>query len=77
MPLLSTVTPCEPEAASAPLQPPEAVQEVALLLDQLSVLLWPSATAVGLAEKFTAGAGTPLTLTVFETVPPLPLQLRV
>lgn len=40
-----------------PLQPPLAVQLVALVLDQVKVLLWPLDTVVGLADKETVGAG--------------------
>ena len=40
-----------PLVASAPVQPPEAVQDVALLLDQVRVELPPEAIVVGLALK--------------------------
>lgn len=40
-----------------PLQPPDAVQEVALVDDQLSVEALPLETLVGLAASVTGGAG--------------------
>ena len=40
-----------PLVASVPVQPPDAVQDVALLLDQVSVELPPGAIVVGLALK--------------------------
>jgi hypothetical protein len=45
-----------PEVALAPLHPPEAVQPVASVDDQVSCVLPPRVTAVGLAEKVTVGA---------------------
>ncbi len=45
-----------PEVALLPLQPPEAVQLVALVLDQVSTELPPCATVAGLALRFTTGA---------------------
>lgn len=71
---------CVPEVALLPDQPPEAVQELALLTDQLKVEGLPLATVVGVAVKEMAGAGVAaFTVTVTErvTVPPLPLQLKV
>jgi hypothetical protein len=70
---------CEPPvAASAPDHAPEAVQDVALVADQVSVELLPLATVLGFAEKLTVGAGV-VTETVADWValPPLPVQLRV
>ena len=68
----------EPLAASAPLQLPEAVQEVALLEDQVKVEAAPLATVAGLAVSVTVGAGV-VTVTVADcaAVPPLPVQVRV
>jgi hypothetical protein len=70
-----------PEAAFAPLQPPEAVQLVAFVDDQERVELEPAATVVGLALRSTVGAGVAwLTVTVALRllVPPTPLsQVRV
>jgi hypothetical protein len=69
---------CEPRVPSLPLQPPDAVQEVALPADQDSVEVAPLATVLGLAVKLTTGAGA-LTVTVADcnAVPPVPLQVKV
>ncbi len=69
---------CEPLAASEPLQPPEAAQEVALVEDQLKVDVPPLATVLGLALSVTLGAGV-VTVTVADcaALPPLPVQVRV
>ena len=48
---------CVPLVACAPLQPLVAVQEVALVEDQVRVAEPPEATDVGLAERETVGAG--------------------
>jgi hypothetical protein len=50
-------------AALAPDQAPEAVQDVALVADQVNVELLPLATVLGFAVKLTVGAGV-----VTETV---------
>jgi hypothetical protein len=48
-----------------PDQPPEAVQAVALVVDQVRVELPPLATVLGLAPRATVGAGVgAVTLTV-------------
>ena len=44
-------TPSVPLVASAPVQPPDAVHEVASVLDQVSVELPPEGIVVGLALK--------------------------
>lgn len=64
-----------PLAAIAPLQPPEAVQEVALVDDQVNVDVAPLLTVLGLAERVTAGAAW-VTETVTDCValPPGPVQ---
>jgi hypothetical protein len=71
----------EPRVPSLPLQPPDAVQEVALLDDQLRVDFPPLPTEVGLAVKLaTGGVGVlPVTATVadFEALPPAPEQVSV
>jgi hypothetical protein len=69
---------CEPLMALAPDQPPEAVQEVALLDDQVSVDDAPLAIVLGLAAMATVGAGG-VTETVFDCValPPAPVQVSV
>jgi hypothetical protein len=68
----------EPAVASAPLQPPEAVQPVALLDDHVNADVAPLFTVVGFAVRVTAGAGV-VTETVADcaALPPLPVQLRV
>jgi hypothetical protein len=48
---------CEPLVAMLPDHPPEAVQAVAFVADQLKVELPPLATVLGLAVKVTVGAG--------------------
>lgn len=55
---------------------PDAIQEVALVADQVSMELLPLATVVGPADKVTVGAGF-FTETVADCValPPLPVQL--
>jgi len=45
----------EPLIGSDPPQPPDAVQDVALLADQVSFDVAPLVTVLGLAEKVTAG----------------------
>ena len=67
---------CEPLAVLLPDQAPEAVQEVALVADQVNVELPPLATVLGLAVKVTVGAGE-VTETVVDCValPPLPVQV--
>ena len=68
-----------PLVAWVPLQPPLAVQEVALVEDQLSVLDCPAAIVAGLAENVSVGAGGAVTVTaaLLEALPPLPEQVRV
>ena len=67
----------EPLTGSEPLQPPEAVQEVALVEVQVNIELLPLATVLGLAERVTAGAVV-FTETVadWDALPPLPVQVR-
>ena len=68
----------EPEIERAPLQPPEAVQPVALLDDQFSVAAAPLATLLGVAVRVTVGAGVGgVTVTMADALalPPAPLQL--
>jgi hypothetical protein len=68
---------CEPLVALVPDQAPEAVQEVALVADQVRVELAPLATVLGAALKLTVGAGA-VTETVADCValpPPLPVQV--
>jgi hypothetical protein len=69
---------CDPLVASLPLQPPEAVQDVAFLDDQDSAELLPLAIVLGLALKLTVGAGE-VTVTVADcaALPPAPVQVSV
>ena len=64
--------------ALAPDQAPEAVQEVALVADQVRVELLPLATVAGLAERLMVGTGC-VTETVADcaALPPAPVQVRV
>jgi len=56
----------EPLMAFAPDQPPDAVHEVALLTDHVTVEAVPLATVLGLALKLTVGVGAALTVTVAD-----------
>jgi hypothetical protein len=69
---------CEPLVALLPDHPPEAVQEVALVEDQVRVALAPLVMALGPTLKVTVGRGA-LTDTVVDcvAVPPGPLHARV
>jgi hypothetical protein len=62
-----------------PLQPPEAVQVVAFVLDQLSVELLPAVMLEGLAERLTVGLPEAVTVTrvLAGTDPPVPEQVSV
>jgi hypothetical protein len=68
----------EPAVASAPLQPPEAVQAVALVDDHVNAEVAPLLMVVGFAVRVTAGAGA-VTDTVADcaALPPLPVQVKV
>ena len=66
--------------AFAPLQPPEALQLVASVEDQLSVDEAPKVTEVGKAESVTVGSGITLvtvTVALSEAVPLLLVQVSV
>lgn len=67
-----------PVGVIVPDQAPDAMQDVALVADQLIVELLPLVTVLGAADKLTVGAGV-VTETVADwvAVPPLPVQLRV
>ena len=68
---------CVPLVALAPLQPPEAVQEAALVELHVSVDVPPLAIEVGFAVNVTVGAGTTVTVAVATLlVPPVPLQAK-
>jgi hypothetical protein len=69
-----------PLVASAPDHPPLAVQELALVLDQVSVEEPPEAIVVGLAERVAVGFMPVVTVTlalVGALVPPAPVQVSV
>lgn len=63
-----------PDVARVPLQLPEAVQLLALVLDQVSVDDSPSSIDVGAAVNVTVGAGG-LTVTVVVAAP-LPVRFE-
>jgi hypothetical protein len=69
---------CEPLAALVPDQPPDAVQEVEFVADQVRVEPLPLATVLGLAAKLITGAGA-VTETVVdcEALAPVPVQVSV
>jgi len=75
---LSAPVDAEPLAASLPDHAPDAVQVVALTVDQVSVAALPLATVLGLAVRDTVGAGW-VTETVADwlALPPGPVQDRV
>jgi hypothetical protein len=54
---VSTPVDCEPLIPLVPDQAPEAVQDVALVADQLTVELLPLATVLGLADRLIVGTG--------------------
>jgi hypothetical protein len=67
-----------PLGALAPLQPPEAVQEVALVEVHVNVDTPPLATEAGFAVSVTVTAGTTVTLAVATLlVPAAPVQVNV
>ena len=68
-----------PVVGSLPDHPPEAVQLVAFVDDQLSVAEPPLLTVVGLALRLTVGLAGADTLTVTDcaALPPDPLQVSV
>lgn len=76
--VVSAPVDCEPLVDSLPLQPPEAVQEVAFVDDQDNVEALPLATVVGLALRVTVGVGE-VTVTVADcaALPPVPVQVSV
>jgi hypothetical protein len=63
----------------APDQAPVAVQEVALVDDQVKVAALPLATVLGLALRLTVALGCELTVTVADcaALPPAPLHVKV
>ena len=66
-----------PLVALVPLQPPMAVQDVALVELHMSVEVLPLAIEVGFAVNVTVGTGATLTVAVaMLLVPPAPPQLN-
>jgi hypothetical protein len=66
-----------PVIGCVPLQPPEAVHEVAFVELQLSVAVFPLTIVAGLAVRVIDGAGLVIdTDADWEEVPPAPVQLR-
>jgi predicted acyl esterase len=68
---------CVPLVAFVPLQPPEAVQDVALVELQVSVDAAPLTTLVGLADSAAVGRAVAATVTVAAAgvlVPPAPVH---
>ena len=68
-----------PLVANAPLQPPEAVHDVALVELQVSVEAPPLAIVLGLAVSEAVGTGLAVTVTVAAAavlVPPEPVHER-
>jgi len=53
--VVAGATPSNPEMARMPNQPSEAVQEVALVDDQVRVTGWPAAIVAGAAENEIVG----------------------
>jgi hypothetical protein len=75
---LSAPVDIEPLTGSLPDHAPEAVHEVALVEDQVSVVALPLATVLGLALSVSVGAGD-VTVTVADcaALPPAPVQVKV
>jgi hypothetical protein len=68
----------EPLVGSLPLQPPEAMQDVAWVEFQLNVALAPLATVLGFAVKMTVGTGCVTdTVADCDASPPVPVQASV
>jgi hypothetical protein len=74
--MLSAAVAADPLVARDPSQPPEAVQEVALVDDQFSVVFAPVSTDPGLAARLTVGAAFVTdTVAVRVALPPAPVQV--
>ena len=68
---------CVPLVAFAPLQPPEAVHDVALVELHVNVEAPPLVTVVGFAVSVTVAAGTIVTVAVATPLaPPVPVQVN-
>ncbi len=71
---------CEPLVALLPDQPPEAEQDVAWVLVQVTVELLPLAIVLGLAARLIVGAGAGVvteTVAACVALPPAPVQVRI
>jgi hypothetical protein len=69
---------CEPLIPFVPDQAPEAVQDVALVADQVRVELPPLVTVLGLADRLIVGTGwVTVTVTACVALPPEPVQVSV
>jgi hypothetical protein len=75
---------CVPLRLLLPVQLPEALHAVALLLDHVSVEVLCAGMVIGLADRVSVGALAPPplavwseTVTLFCTLPPLPVQASV
>jgi hypothetical protein len=67
-----------PAVPCVPLQPPEALHEVAFVDDHVRAEVAPLLIVLGLAAKVTVGAGlVTVTIATCETLPPDPVQLRL
>jgi hypothetical protein len=75
---LSVPVDTEPLTGSLPDHAPEALHEVALVEDQLSVAALPLVSVLGLAPSVSVGVGE-VTVTVADcaALPPVPVQVRV
>jgi hypothetical protein len=69
---------CEPAFDLLPDQAPKAVQEVALVEDQVKLVALPLVTVLGFALMLTVAVGFELTVTFVDCValPPLPVQVN-
>ena len=77
---MSAPVDCEPLVALPPDQPPEAVQAVALVVDQFKVELLPLTMELGLAVKLTVGgevAAATETVVDWTALPPVPVQVSL
>jgi hypothetical protein len=68
---------CEPEVPFVPVQPPDAVQLVALVELHVNVDELPEAMLLGEADNVTVGVGTTVTLSVCDAEPPVPVHVSV
>jgi hypothetical protein len=77
---VSAAVTCVPDAPLVPVHPPDAVQLLALVDDQLNVDVPPLATCAGFALIEIVGKGgvaLTATVAVLVSVPPAPVQVSV